>query len=307
VSLKAVGFIALPRGEQTGFDHADTFLERTGSRLYVAHTATNAIDVIDCRSNSYLRSLPDLPGVAGVLIDTRRDLLFSTDRAAARVSVFRCSDEVLLMQVDVEPRPNGIAFDTRRRNLYTFNLGDPPGTNCTASVISIDERRVIQTIGLPGRPRWAAFDRSTDSVYVNIQSPPVILSIDAGVLMESGRIEVGADGPHGLVFVRGRFYCAADSGELVVLDQFVDGPRVTKRLPLRGAPDVVMHDAKFNRLYVAISSPGVVTAFDTASLAELETIETELGAHTIGWDPVTALLYVFAPQSGGALVFRESA
>lgn len=307
MSLKAVGFIALPGGEQTGFDHADTFLQRTGSRLYVAHTATNAIDVIDCRSNSYLRSLPDLPGVAGVLIDTERDLLFSSDRAAARVSVFRCSDEVLLMQVEVGPRPNGLAFDARRRNLFTFNLGDPPGTNCSASVISIDQRRVIQTIGLPGRPRWAVFDRSADSVYVNIQSPPVIFSIDAGVFMESMRIEVGAEGPHGLAFVGGRFYCATDSGELVVIDQFVDGPRVTKRLRLRGAPDVVMHDARLNRLYVASGSPGVVTAFDTASLAELETIETEPGAHTIGWDPATAQLYVFAPQSGGALVFREGA
>src|SRR5205814_9169489 len=148
-----------------------------------------------------------------------------------------------------------------------------------ASVISVAERRVIQTIALPGRPRWAAFDRSADRVHVNIQSPAVILSIDAGVLMESGRIDVGADGPHGLAFVSGRFYCAADSGELVVIDWFVDGPRVTKRLPLRGAPDVVMHDARLDRLYVAIGSPGIVTVFDGETLAELETIDTELGAH----------------------------
>ena len=305
MSLKAVGSIALPGGERTGFDHADTYLERSGSRLYVAHTATDAIDVIDCRSNAYLRSLSDLPGVAGVLIDTERDLLFSSDRAAAQVSVFRCSDETLLARVAVGPRPNGLAFDTRRRHLYSFNLGDPPGTNCTASVISIDERRVIQTVGLPGRPRWAVFDRSSDSVYVAIQAPAVILVIDAGVLMESGRIEVGTDGPHGLALVGGRIFCAGDSGELVVIDRFVDAPRVMKRLALSGAPDVVMHDARRRRLYVATGSPGVVTAFDTETLAELETIDTELGAHTIGWDPATGQLYVFAPQRGGALVFKE--
>ena len=142
---------------------------------------------------------------------------------------------------------------------------------------------------------------------MNIQRPAVILSIDAGVLMESRRIEVGADGPHGLAVVSGRFYCATDSGELVVIDPFIDGPRVTRRVPLRGAPDVVMHDARMNRLYVAIGSPGVVMVFDGETLAELETIDTQLGAHTIGWDPATAQLYVFAPQSGGALVFRETA
>jgi len=307
VSLKAVGFIELPGGKPTAFDHADTYLDPTGSRLYVAHTSMNAVDVIDCRTNVLLRSLPDLPGVAGVLIDTDGDLLFTSDRGAARVSVFRCSDETLLDQVGVGPRPNGLAFDTRRRNLYSFNLGDPAGTDPSASVVSLDERRVIATIGLPGRPRWAVFDRSRDSVYVNIQSPAVILAIDAGVLRESARIEVGAEGPHGLALARGRLFCAADAGELVVTESFEGGWRVTGRLPLRGAPDVVMHDDRTQRLYVAIGSPGVVTVFDTESLSEVETVETELGAHTIGWDPASAQLYAFAPQRGGALVFSEAA
>ncbi len=59
-------------------------------------------------------------------------------------------------------------------------------------MISLAERRVIATIVLPGRPRWAVFDRSADAVYVNIQDPAVILAIGAGTLTESSRIEVGA-------------------------------------------------------------------------------------------------------------------
>ena len=305
MSLRPSGFIALPGGERTGFDHADTYLDRGGSRLYVAHTATNAVDVIDCRSNSYLRSLSDLPGVAGVLIDSERDLLFTSDRSAARVSVFRCSDETLLAQIDVGPRPNGLAFDTRRRHLYSFNLGEPPGTGCSASVVAVDERRVVRTIGLPGRPRWAVFDRSRDQVRVAIQSPAVILAIDAGSLMESSSIDVGAEGPHGLALIGRRLFCAADGGELVVVDLAADRPGVVKRSPLRGVPDVVMPDEPRNRLYVAIGSPGIVTVFDTERLEEVETVETEEGAHTIGWDPATAQLYAFAPQRGGALVFTE--
>jgi DNA-binding beta-propeller fold protein YncE len=299
VSLEAVGFVRLPGGERTAFDHADTYL----GRVYVAHTATDAVDVIDCRSNTYLRSLSGLAGVAGVLIDADRDLLFTSDRAAARVSIFRCSDEALLARIDVGPRPNGLAFDPERRWLYSFNLGEPPGTNCTASVISVGDRRVIRTIGLPGRPRWAVFDQVSDRVFVAIQSPAILLAIDPGTLAESSRIEVGADGPHGLALSGRRLFCAADAGELVV----IDGMSVAKRLPLRGAPDVVMHDQPGQRLYVAIGSPGTVTVFDTRTLTEIGSITTELGAHTIGWDPATAQLYVFAPQSGGALVFKASA
>src|SRR6266568_1789472 len=126
MSLVRAGFIPIPRGAKPGFDHADVFPR--GRRMYVAHTGADRIEVLDCETRSYLRALSaELPGVAGVLIDQDDDLLFSSDRSAARVSVFRCSDERLLGQVGVGPHPNGLAYDHRHRHLYSFNLGDPLG------------------------------------------------------------------------------------------------------------------------------------------------------------------------------------
>ncbi len=82
---------------------------------------------------------------------------------------------------------------------------------------------------------------------------------------------------------------------------------MTRRLPLRGVPDVVWHAGVRPFLYVAIGTPGVVTVIDTDRLVEVETIETAPGAHTLGWDPRTRRLYVFAPDRGAALVFEEAA
>ena len=305
MSLRAVGSVALPGGPGKGFDHADTFVTPGGSRLYVAHTAMDAVDVIDCRTNGYLRSISGLPGVAGVLIDTKHDLLATSDRGAARVSLFRCSDERLLAHVDVGPRPNGLAYDRKRRRIFAFNLGEPPGEGCTASVVALDDARVIATIPLPGRPRWAVYDEQSDVVFANIQSPAVIVCIDAASLKERGRIEVGSAGPHGLALVSGRLFCAADGGELVVIDDPLASARVLQRLPLRGVPDVVWHSPALRRLFIAIGTPGVVTVVDTERLAEVETVATEEGAHTLGWDPATRRLYVFAPASGRALVFED--
>src|SRR5207247_652519 len=99
MSLVRAGFIPIPAGAKPGFDHADLY--RAGARMYVAHTGADRVDVLDCERRAFLRSLADLPGVAGVLIDDRGDLLLTSDRAVARVSVYRCSDEQLLGRVKV--------------------------------------------------------------------------------------------------------------------------------------------------------------------------------------------------------------
>ena len=301
MSLTRVGFIPIPPGAEPGFDHADVY--RAERRLYVAHTGADRIDVLDCETKRYLRALPDLPGVAGVLIDQEHDLLFSSDRSCARVSIFRCSDEELLGQVEVGPHPNGLAYDRRRRRLYAFNLGDPPGEDCTASIVDIDTMTVITERPLRGRPRWAVYDEERDVIYANIRDPAEIAVIDCSQMEIARAIPVAPEGPHGLWLDQSRLFCAADGGALVVLDR--DTGSLLASLPLPGVPDVVMLDPDQRRLYVAIGDPGVVCSFDSARLEPAETVETEAGAHTIGWDPDGRSLYVFCPGSGGAAVYEE--
>jgi DNA-binding beta-propeller fold protein YncE len=299
--LERAGFIELPPGRKPGFDHAD--VSRTNRRMYVAHTGADRVEVLDCAEKRYLHALAELPGVAGVLIDETDDLLFTSDRGCARVSVFRCSTEELLGQATVGPHPNGLAYDSGRRRLYAFNLGDPPGEGCTASVVDIDAMRVLAEFPLPGRPRWALYDRERDRVYVNIRDPAEISVIDPGAMEIGVALPVPPAGPHGLWLDHGRLFCAADEGELVVLDR--DDGRVLGQRPLPGVPDVVMHDPELRRLYVAVGDPGTVWSFDSDTLEQVETLETERGAHTIGLDPVDHCLYVFCPGSGGAAVYAE--
>ena len=145
--------------------------------------------------------------------------------------------------------------------------------------------------------------KERDRVYANIREPAEILVIDCEQLQIERRLAVPAAGPHGLWLDRGRLFCAADEGALLVLDR--ETGEVAASLPLPGVPDVVMHDPDLARLYVAIGAPGVVCSFDSERLELLETIETEHGAHTAGWDPAGQCLYVFCPGSGGAQVYEE--
>src|SRR5215471_4929539 len=304
MALTKAGFISIPRGKQPGFDHADVSRRApAAARLYVAHTGGNRIEVIDCLSNSYLHSLPDVPGVAGVLIDSEQDFLFSSDRGCARASIYRCSDETLLGRVPVGDRPNGLAYDPVRHHLFVFNIGDPPGENCTISVVAVDEMRVIATIPLPGRPRWAVYDPASEHVYANIQKPAEIVVLSATELQIKGAFNVPVAGPHGLVIAGERLFCAADGEALVALHR--DTGAVLGSVTLPGEPDVVMQDPELARLYVAIGSPGVISVIDDQRMETVEEVETEPGSHTIGWNPETRTLYAFLPASSGAAVFAE--
>src|SRR3989475_11052225 len=62
--LEQIGEVKLPAHDKPGgFDHAAVHGPR--GRLYVAHTANDALGVIDCVKNTYLGAIPRLEGVAG--------------------------------------------------------------------------------------------------------------------------------------------------------------------------------------------------------------------------------------------------
>ena len=162
---------------------------------------------------------------------------------------------------------------------------------------------MIATIPLPGRPRWAVYDAATEHIYANVQTPAQIVVLSAIDLRITRAFNVPVAGPHGLVIAGERLFCAADGEALVALHR--DTGAVLGSVALPGAPDVVMHDPALARLYVAIGAPGIVSVIDDQRLETLESIKTESGAHTIGWNPDTRTLYAFLPASGGAAVFAE--
>src|SRR5437867_13162622 len=79
VPLQHLGVIDLPpHVKDGGFDHAAVH-DPTG-RIYVAHTANDAVDVIDIETQKLVSSIGGLPAVAGALV-VEPDLVFTSNRA----------------------------------------------------------------------------------------------------------------------------------------------------------------------------------------------------------------------------------
>jgi len=307
MALELTGHIDLPphRGKG-GFDHAA--LHHASGRLFVAHTANDALDVIDCRADQYLESIFGLREVAGALVSDKHDLVFTSNRGENTVSIFLPTQPTEMVRVPVGVRPNGLAYDPTHRLLLAANVGDPavPGSH-TVSIADVPGGRMVADIPVPGRTRWAVFDPGTGQFYVNISTPPVIAVIDPSDPTRVARTqEVPVEGPHGLDLDHstGRLFCACDGGELVTLETATG--RVLNRLPISGVPDVVCFHPARQRLYIAVGDPGVIDVIDTAAMARVETVSSERGGKTMALDAAHDKLYVFLPESHRAAVFVDA-
>ncbi|MHB8961138.1 MAG: YncE family protein [Candidatus Limnocylindrales bacterium] len=306
MALRLEGYIDLPEhAGPGGFDHAA--VHRAGRRLYVAHTANDALDVIDLDTGSYVESIGGLTGVAGALVDEASGMVFTSNRGEDTVGIFDARDPASLVKVPLGRRPNGLAFDPGRGTLLAANVGDPadPASH-TLSVV--DTGRAVLTASIPvaGRTRWPVFDAASDRFFVNIADPATIVVVEgADPTAIAATIPIPAAGPHGLdIDEAGLLYCACDAGRLLVLAP--PAFEVVADVPLSGSPDVIFLDQGLRHLYVAIGDPGLIEVFEIGRASRLDVVETERGAHTIGLDPDGHRVYAFLPATHRAAVFEAS-
>ena len=303
--LKLSDTIALPEHNQPGgFDHAD--IHPASRTLYVAHTCNKALDVIDCTARKYSHSIPNLTGVAGALVSGER--VFTSNRGENTAGIFPVGDESRVVRIPVGVRPNGLAFDPGRNLLMAANVGNPDIPNSfTLSVVDAVRGEMIRSIPVPGRTRWAVFDPQTDSFYVNIADPAVIVVVSAEAPGKiSNTFPIPAAGPHGLDLddANQRLFCACDAARLVTVG-LPDG-KIQSESALSGTPDVIFFHPGLRRLYVAVGDPGVIDVFDTQTMTRIESVETGKGAHTFALEKAHNTIYAFLPQTHSAAVFVDN-
>jgi DNA-binding beta-propeller fold protein YncE len=306
MTLRYLGSVELPPHVGSGgFDHAAVH-EPTG-RIYVAHTANDAVDVIDTDARKYVGSIPGLPAVAGALVATAPDLVFTSNRGENTVGIFSPDDVTSVDKIGVGIKPNGLAYDPGRARLLAAHVGDPaiPGS-CTVSIVDVQARKRIADVVVAGRTRWTVYDPIADAFFVNIMDPPQIVMVEAGEPVGIRRvIPMPHAGPHGLDIdvARRRLFCACDAAVLAEVD--ADAGAVVATETIAGVPDVVFFNAALGRLYVAIGDPGVIEVFDTAPLRRHETVATEAGAHTLSFDATRNVVCAFLPGSHRAALYED--
>ena len=159
---------------------------------------------------------------------------------------------------------------------------------------------------MPGRTRWAIFDRRAERFYINIAKPPqivAVVSLDPDGVAAS--YDIPAAGPHGLdIDVEGRrLFCACDQGVLLTVDLHTGG--TSPPSDLSGSPDVIFYNSRRKHLYVASGNPGTIDVFYADTMKRVQTVKTEEGAHTIGYNSESDKVYAFLPETHRASVYVD--
>ena len=209
MSLQLLGYVELPGNlKPGGFDHAT--LPCASGRLYVAHTANDALDCIDCVRDRNMHLIPNLTGVASAPVSEEQNLVFTSNRGENTVGIFAHDNEAGLAKIDVGIGPNGLAIDPGRGLLLAANVGDPEISDpFTLSIVNVRERRMMASVRVPGRTRWTVFDAQAEVFYVNIADPAQIVVLTSDAPDRVARtFAIPVPGPHGLDLVAcGRSDC----------------------------------------------------------------------------------------------------
>ena len=111
--------------------------------------------MIDTRTDEYLRSIPELIGVAGVLVSNEKDMVFTSNRGEKTVGIFPHGQEGKLEKVRVGGDPNGLAFDPSLNKLLVANVSKPDDpVPITASIVDVKNNILTADVLMPGRTRW---------------------------------------------------------------------------------------------------------------------------------------------------------
>jgi DNA-binding beta-propeller fold protein YncE len=243
--------------------------------IFIANTAAGTVEVVDGEHLRHQVTIPGCPEASGVLVAKEECLVFAAARGAGKLLVIDAVFTNVLREVAVGSRPNGLAWDPRRKHLLVADMQDN-----TARLVDPQAGQVIATAILPGRPRWAVYDRAGDRFLVNIREPALIGALSASTFALVGQFPVSEVGPHGLDLDQEgrRAFVACDGGSVVALDT-TTGSELAK-VPIAGTPDAIWHKHRLPRLYVAIQDPGAIDVVNTDTIAIDEQIAMEVGAHT---------------------------
>src|SRR5437667_10575245 len=151
-----------------GWDYVT--LDSSTRRLYISHATQ--VEVLDVDSGKLVGTIPDTPGVHGIVIASASKHGFTSNGRENKVSMFDIATLQLIKKIDVGKGPDGIYYDPRSKRIFTNNHGSHD-----ISVIDAATGEVAGTVKLEGDGEQAVIG-ADGLIYVNSEDTAGVVGFD---------------------------------------------------------------------------------------------------------------------------------
>jgi YVTN family beta-propeller protein len=256
-------------------------------RVYVTHQTE--VNVLDADTNEIAGKIPDTPGVHGVAIAPEFGRGYVSAGIANAVIIFDLKTLSVTGQINTEKKPDAIAYDPATKKIFAMN-----GDSNSSTVIDPADNTVKAIVPLGGDPEFAVAD-GQGNVFVNLKTQNQVARLDSKalkVLDHWSTAPCTAPSSLALDTHNRRLFVGCRSKVMAVID--ADTGRVVASYPIGGHVDATAYDLA-NALVFNSTGEGNVVVFhqDSAdSYTLVETIKTNPGSKTMGFDSKTGWLFV---------------
>jgi len=291
--LKKYSFGAAADSPREYFDYIT--VDSSARRVYLSHGTE--VKVINADTGALIGNITGLKLVHGVAVAPEFGRGFISDGAQGKVFFFDLKTLKITGEANAAKDADCVAYDPFSKRVFVME-GDPN----SATAIDAKTGAVVKTIELGGGPEFAVAD-GKGTVYINLEDKSELLAVDSRTLEIKSRWPVApAGGPTALAIdvEHHRLFSAGRNPQmLVVLDS--DNGKVIQSFPISAGVDADRYEPQTGLIFVS-TFEGKVHVFHEDSpdkFSEVETIETERGAKTMGLDTKTHNLFLdtadFAP------------
>src|SRR6185312_2405063 len=300
-TLKQVATIDLPGTKGNRFDYLT--IDTKDNYLLSAHLGADILYVIDLKTNTLVKAIPDAPGAEGVEFVPQLDKVYTSNWHDHTVGVIDLKQMKVIKKIPLENKPDGSAYASAYRKLY---VSDERAKKLF--VIDVYKDEIVKTLSFESETGMPQYDSVSQRVYLNLQDQNIFAVIDPNTDSVIGRYDVGAHhGNHGMTLDeknRVAFLSCEDDDMLTVFDLETFKP--IQYLKMAGGADVIKFDPGLNRVYAACYD-GAISVFHEDSpkhLTKLEDFPVQKKVHSLAVDVNTHRVYAPEQEEDGKPVSR---
>jgi len=300
-TLKKVDAFDLPGPPGKRFDYLT--IDYKHDYLLSAHLAAGLLYVIDIKTNTLVKAIPDVPGIEGVEYAPDVNKVYTSDWLENKIGVVDLDKMKVVKKLPTAAKPDGSTYAEPFHKLY---VSDERGR--AVAIVDVREDKIINTLHFGSETGMPQYDPVARKVYVNLQDQNLFAVIDPSSDKVVGRYPVGeCKANHGMALDpenhRAFLQCEGNN-TMTVFD--LDSHKPIAHLPTAAGGDVVKFDPGLKRIYVACSS-GAISVFqqdDANHFHKLEDFPVQRKVHSLAVDARTHRVYAPEEQEDGRPVSR---